>query len=238
MGTENETIQCELILALDLEDRQSAIELVRRAGDELQWVKIGLQMFTRYGPEYVRKIADLGKRVFLDLKLHDIPNTVGKAVESISELPINMLTIHTCGGKEMMERAVTAQQETAPNLKLLGVTVLTSMDAASLSEIGLNRSPEEQVLAMANLAAESGMSGLVCSPHEVAKIGGLHGDRFTLVTPGIRPSGSDAGDQKRIMTPSEAAEAGSDFIVVGRPIYNADDPEAVVHGIREELQMS
>ena len=95
MGTENETIQCELILALDLEDRQSAIELVRRAGDELQWVKIGLQMFTRYGPEYVREIADLGKRVFLDLKLHDIPNTVGKAVESISELPINMLTIHT-----------------------------------------------------------------------------------------------------------------------------------------------
>lgn len=236
MSTENETKQCQLILALDLEDRQSAIELLQRAGTELQWVKIGLQMFTRYGPDYVREIADLGKRVFLDLKLHDIPNTVAKAVESISELPIDMLTIHTCGGREMMQKAVAAQQEAAPHLTLLGVTVLTSMDQASLSEIGLARSPEDQVLALADLAAEAGMNGLVCSPHEVEKIHARHGGAFALVTPGIRPSGSDAGDQKRIMTPSEAARAGSDFIVVGRPIYQAAQPQDVVGSIYEELQ--
>ena len=174
MSTDNRTKQCQLILALDLEDRESAIKLLQRAGNELQWVKIGLQMFTRYGPDYVREIADLGKRIFLDLKLHDIPNTVAKAIESISQLPIDMLTIHTCGGKEMMSKAVASQQETAPRLKLLGVTVLTSMDAASLNEIGLSRSPEEQVLSLASLAEEAGMSGLVCSPHEVGK--------FTLST--------------------------------------------------------
>lgn len=238
MSTDNGTKQCQLILALDLEDRKSAIELLQRAGSELQWVKIGLQMFTRYGPDYVREIASLGKRVFLDLKLHDIPNTVAKAVESISELPIDMLTIHTSGGKEMMRRAVASQQEAAPNLKLLGVTVLTSMDQTSLSEIGIGRSPEEQVLALADLASMAGMSGLVCSPHEVGKIHAIHGDTFALVTPGIRPSGSDAGDQKRIMTPSEAARAGSDFIVVGRPIYQAANPQEVVSRIHEELQTS
>ena len=238
MRTDNRTNQCQLILALDLEDRDSAIELLQRAGDELRWVKIGLQMFTRYGPDYVREIADLGKRIFLDLKLHDIPNTVAKAIGSISQLPIDMLTIHTCGGKEMMRKAVASQQETAPHLKLLGVTVLTSMDGASLNEIGLSRTPEEQVLSLANLAEEAGMSGLVCSPHEVGKIHAIHGDSFALVTPGIRPTGSEAGDQKRVMTPSEAARSGSDFIVVGRPIYQATNPQEVVSRIRDELLLS
>ena len=238
MSTENRTKQCQLILALDLEDRESAIKLLQRAGDELQWVKIGLQMFTRYGPDYVREIADLGKRVFLDLKLHDIPNTVAKAIESISQLPIGMLTIHICGGKEMMGEAVAYQQKNAPHLKLLGVTVLTSMDGASLNDIGLGRSPEEQVLSLASLAEEAGMSGLVCSPHEVGKIHAIHGNAFTLVTPGIRPTGSEKGDQKRVMTPSEAARAGSDFIVVGRPIYQAANPQEVVSRIRDELLVS
>ena len=238
MSTDNRTKQCQLILALDLEDRESAIKLLQRAGNELQWVKIGLQMFTRYGPDYVREIADLGKRIFLDLKLHDIPNTVAKAIESISQLPVDMLTIHTCGGKEMMSNAVASQQQTAPHLKLLGVTVLTSMDAASLNEIGLSRSPDEQVLSLASLAEESGMSGLVCSTHEVGKIHAIHGDAFALVTPGIRPTGSEAGDQKRVMTPSEAARVGSDFIVVGRPIYQAANPKEVVSRIRDELLVS
>lgn len=236
MATSLETTKnCQLILALDIEDRTQAIELVKQAGDELEWIKIGLQMFTRYGPDYVREIAGLGKRVFLDLKLHDIPNTVAKAIASVSNLPIDMLTIHTCGGREMMEWAVKAQQENKPDLQLLGVTVLTSMDDEALAEIGVKRTAAEQVSALTGLANEAGMSGLVCSPHEAASVKAAHGDQFKLVTPGIRPVGAGAGDQKRIMTPQLAAEQGADYIVVGRPIYQANDPAAVVAAIRNDL---
>lgn len=227
---------CELILALDIDDRSEAIQLVKRSGDNLSWVKIGLQMFTKYGPDYVREISDLGKKVFLDLKLHDIPNTVAKAVASVCELPINMLTLHTCGGKEMMEWAVKAQQEHKPELQLLGVTVLTSMDDEALAGIGVNRTAVEQVSALTALASRAGMSGLVCSPHEAAQVKSAHGNQFKLVTPGIRPTGADAGDQKRIMTPRLAAAQGADFIVVGRPIYQAEDPESVVKSILEDLR--
>ena len=236
MATSLETTKnCQLILALDIEDRTQAIELVKQAGYELEWVKIGLQMFTRYGPDYVREIAGLGKRIFLDLKLHDIPNTVAKAIASVSNLPIDMLTIHTCGGREMMEWAVKAQQEKKPDLLLLGVTVLTSMDDETLAEIGVKRTAAEQVSALTALANKAGMSGLVCSPHEAASVKATHGDQFKLVTPGIRPVGADAGDQKRIMTPQLAAEQGADYIVVGRPIYQAKDPAAVVAAIRNDL---
>lgn len=227
---------CELILALDIDDRSEAIQLVKRSGDSLTWVKIGLQMFTKYGPDYVREISDLGKKVFLDLKLHDIPNTVAKAIASVCDLPIDMLTLHTCGGKEMMEWAVKAQQEHKPELLLLGVTVLTSMDDEALAGIGVNRSAAEQVSALTALAGEAGMSGLVCSPHEAARVKSAHGSQFKLVTPGIRPAGADAGDQKRIMTPRLAAEQGADFIVVGRPIYQAKDPESVVKSILGDLR--
>jgi orotidine-5'-phosphate decarboxylase len=232
----DQTSNCELILALDIDDRSEAIELVKRSGESLKWVKIGLQMFTRYGPDYVREISDLGKKVFLDLKLHDIPNTVAKAVASVSELPIGMLTIHTCGGKEMMEWAVRSQQDHKPDLQLLGVTVLTSMDDDTLAGIGVNRSAAEQVSALTALAGDAGMSGLVCSPHEAAKVKSTHGNQFKLVTPGIRPVGADAGDQKRIMTPRLAAEQGADFIVVGRPIYQSDNPEAVVKSVLDDLR--
>ena len=219
MATSLETTKnCQLILALDIEDRTQAIELVKQAGYELEWVKIGLQMFTRYGPDYVREIAGLGKRIFLDLKLHDIPNTVAKAIASVSNLPIDMLTIHTCGGREMMEWAV-----------------LTWMDDETLAEIGVKRTAAEQVSALTALANKAGMSGLVCSPHEAASVKATHGDQFKLVTPGIRPVGADAGDQKRIMTPQLAAEQGADYIVVGRPIYQAKDPAAVVAAIRNDL---
>lgn len=236
MTTSNQISNCELILALDIEDRSDAIELVKRAGDSLEWVKIGLQMFTRYGPDYVREVADLGKKVFLDLKLHDIPNTVAKAIASVSKLPIDMLTIHTCGGREMMEWAVKAQLENKPSLQLLGVTVLTSMDDHALSEIGVNRTTADQVSALTGLAAEAGMSGLVCSPHEAASVKAAHGNQFKLVTPGIRPTGADAGDQKRIMTPRRAAAQGADYIVVGRPIYQAEDPAAIVASILADLR--
>lgn len=227
---------CELILALDIDDRSEAIQLVKRSGDSLTWVKIGLQMFTKYGPDYVREISDLGKKVFLDLKLHDIPNTVAKAVASVCELPIDMLTLHTCGGKEMMEWAVKSQREHKPELQLLGVTVLTSMDDEALAGIGVNRTAAAQVSALTALAGEAGMSGLVCSPHEAAQVKSAHGSQFKLVTPGIRPPGADAGDQKRIMTPRLAAAQGADFIVVGRPIYQAKDPESVVKSILGDLR--
>ncbi len=238
MGTPLETTKnCQLILALDIEDKTQAIDLVKRTGDGLEWVKIGLQMFTRYGPDYVREIADLGKRVFLDLKLHDIPNTVAKAVQSVSDLPINMLTLHTCGGREMMEWAIKAQQDYKPDLQLLGVTVLTSTDDAGLQELGINEKASERVLSLATLAQTAGMNGLVCSTHEVVALKEKFGSQFDLITPGIRPAGTDAGDQKRIMTPAKAAEAGSTYIVVGRPIYQADDPAAVVSNIVADLNL-
>ncbi len=226
---------CELILALDIEDRKDALALLAQAGPELKWAKIGLQMFTKYGPDYVRQIADLGVNVFLDLKLHDIPNTVAKAIESVGKLPIQMLTIHTSGGKEMMKWAIEAQENVNPDLQLLGVTVLTSMDQTSLDLLGIQQSPAERVSHLANLAKDAGMTGLVCSTHEVKIIREIHGDHFKLITPGVRPAGSAAGDQKRIMTPAQAREVGSNYIVVGRPIYGAEDPAAAAAAINAEL---
>src|SRR5258708_4005865 len=158
---------CDLILALDVPTREAAAPILRQLRGQLRWVKIGLQMFTAYGPDYVREVAGLGFNIFLDLKLHDIPNTVAKAVESLGPLPIQMLTLHTAGGGEMMRAAKAAQQKTNSNLLLLGVTVLTSMDSAGLNEIGVTAQSADQVARLGKLAADSGLRGLVCSPLEV-----------------------------------------------------------------------
>ena len=227
---------CDLILALDVPSREEAAPLLRQLRGQLRWVKIGLQMFTAYGPNYVREVAGMGFDIFLDLKLHDIPNTVAKAVESLGPLPIRMLTLHTAGGGEMMRAALAAQQKTNPQLLLLGVTVLTSMDATGLGEIGVTTAPADQVARLGRLAADSGLRGLVCSPLEVAMLRQQLPPEMQLVTPGIRPAaeaGSD--DQKRIMTPANAARAGSSYIVVGRPILQAADPAAAARAILAEL---
>jgi orotidine-5'-phosphate decarboxylase len=227
---------CDLILALDVPTREEAAPILRQLRGQLRWVKIGLQMFTAYGPNYVREVAGMGFEVFLDLKLHDIPNTVAKAVESLGPLPIKMLTLHTAGGSEMMRAAVAAQQKSNPNLLLLGVTVLTSMDATGLAEIGVGVAPEQQVARLGRLAADSGMRGLVCSPLEVSLLRSSLPAHMQLVTPGIRPASEQGGDdQKRIMTPADAARAGSSYIVVGRPILKAADPAAAARAILAEL---
>ncbi len=229
-------MSCELILALDVPTREDAAPLLRQLRGSLRWVKIGLQMFTAYGPDYVRAVADQGFDIFLDLKLHDIPNTVAKAVESLAPLPIGMLTLHTSGGREMMQAARAAQQATKPNLLLLGVTVLTSMDATGLSELGVAADPAAQVSRLGNLAADAGLRGLVCSPLEVSLLRKQLPADVKLVTPGIRPAGEAGGDdQKRIMTPAEAARVGSSYIVVGRPILKAADPAAAARAIQTEL---
>ncbi|MCH6257802.1 orotidine-5'-phosphate decarboxylase [Puniceicoccaceae bacterium K14] len=226
---------CQLILALDIEDKKEAIDLVNSTGDQLEWIKVGLQMFTKYGPDYIHELSNLGKKIFLDLKLHDIPNTVAKAIESLSALPIDMLTLHTCGGLEMMQWAVKAQENSKPDLQLLGVTVLTSMDDNGLRQMDIRQSAAERVVHLAGLAQEAGMSGLVCSTHEVVALKEKFGKQFKLVTPGVRPAGSATGDQKRIMTPGQAREAGSDYIVVGRPIIQAANPAEAVASITKEL---
>ena len=226
---------CQLILALDLETREEALAMLDRLGDSLKWVKIGLQLFTAYGPDFVREIADRGYKVFLDLKLHDIPNTVAKAVQSISTLPVDLLTLHACGGGEMLEWANKARADYAPHLNLLAVTVLTSMNEAQLRSLNVASTPEAQVLHLADITLKSGVQGLVCSSLELAPLRERFGQEPIIVTPGIRPAGSAADEQKRIMTPAAAAAAGSSYIVVGRPILKAADPAAAARSIQADL---
>ena len=224
-----------MILALDLPEREQALEILRGLRGRLEWVKIGLQMYLKYGAELVRETAAMGFKIFLDLKLFDIPNTVASAVESVAALPVSMLTVHASGGREMMEAAVKAAGRSNPDLAILGVTVLTSFDADSLAETGVELEPEWQVELLAKLAVSSGVGGLVCSPLEIGRLRGIVPEGVALVTPGIRPAAASSDEQKRIMTPSEAAEAGSNFIVVGRPILKAEDPAAAVEKILGEI---
>ena len=226
---------CELILALDVETRDEAVALLKPLRGNLKHVKVGLQLFTKHGPDIVNVFADLGYEVFLDLKLHDIPNTVASAIKSLKGRPVNLFTIHTLGGPEMMRRAADAARDALPGATVLGVTVLTSMDDAQLAAIGVPRKPDAQVELLADLAVKSGLNGLVCSPQELPVLRRNLGAGVALVTPGIRPADAALDDQNRVMTPAEAARAGASHIVVGRPILKAADPAAVAAAIRREI---
>ena len=228
---------CDLILVLDAPSPRDIAPVLRLLGGKVRWAKIGLEMFTACGPDCVREVAGMGFDILLDLKLHDIPNTVARAVESAARLPVKMLTLHTAGGREMMRRAVKAQEQSAPQLLLLGVTVLTSLGENDLRETGVGAGPEAQVVRLARLAVGCGLGGLVCSPLEIAPLRAQLPPAIKLVTPGIRPAGAGGGDdQMRVMTPAEAARAGANFIVVGRPIFKAADPAAAAQAILAELK--
>ncbi len=227
-----------LIIALDLPTADEALGLVARLGETSDYYKVGVQLFTREGPALVQELKDRGKRVFLDLKYHDIPHTVARATAAARELGVDMLTLHASGGRAMMEAArevVDADDEDSP--LLLGVTLLTSVTAADVEEVWGKelRSLRDDVGRLAGLAAEVGLDGVVSSALEVEALKRKHGAGFVVVTPGIRLAGEVVGDQVRIATPAEAEKAGSDYLVVGRPVYEADDPAGVVEQIMAEV---
>ena len=224
-----------IIAALDVPDAEAALNLARQLAPTVGVFKIGKELFVSAGPDIVRAIRDEGGAVFLDLKFHDIPNTVARAVAAAARLDVTMLTIHTSGGRDMMVAAESAAQEMDNPPLVLGVTVLTSMDGNDLSEIGLAEDPAAQVNRLAQLAAEAGLRGLVCSPREISTLRKVLPREVQLVTPGIRPKGSDADDQKRTLTPAEAIAAGADWLVIGRPITAAKDPRAAATEILESL---
>lgn len=217
-----------IIVALDLPTSAAALAVVRELSPHAGLFKIGLQLYTAAGPAIVRAVRDLGGRVFLDLKLHDIPHTVGRAVESAGSLGVEMQTIHLSGGRAMIEAAALAAP---PEMLLLGVTVLTSVDQTALQETGVDSPIEEQVLRLAQLGAESGIGGVVASPLEIAPLRRAHRSKLQIVTPGIRPRDVATNDQKRTLTPAEALRAGADFLVIGRPITAAPDPRAALEQI-------
>ena len=229
----------ELIVALDVQTRAEAVEKVKTIGDSVGFYKIGLELFTAEGPDVVKAVKDLGKKVFLDLKFHDIPRTVERAVRSGGKLGVDLMTIHSVGGKAMIAAARAAADEFGANgPKILAVTVLTSLDQADLADVGIvGRTPAEQVMAMAKFATENGAHGPVCSPKEVGALARTLKPGTLFITPGVRPAGAAVGDQKRVATPADAVRDGATHLVVGRPILAAEDPVAAARQILAEMQV-
>ena len=220
-----------LIVALDVSTAAAARTIVAAVGDSAHAYKVGTQLYTAEGPAIVRELLGSGRRVFLDLKYHDIPNTVGAAVREAAQLGVDMLTVHASGGGKMLRAAVEAAQATKPDLLVLAVTVLTSMDDVELGMIGVRGGTLEQVLRLAALALSNGCQGVVASALEAAALREEFGHDFAIVTPGVRPAGSGPRDQARVVTPAEAIAAGASYIVVGRPITEASDPAAEARAI-------
>ena len=228
------TVGNRLIAAIDAPDRAQADALVGRLGGVPSWIKLGLELFCAEGPSIVTRYVERGAQVMLDLKLHDIPETVARATARIAALRAGLLTVHAGGGRAMLEAAVTAARDGGAT-RVLAVTVLTSLDDADLAQIGAHGPVGELVKRRAELAIAAGCDGVVASPHEVAAVRAIAPAGFLIVTPGVRPTGAAAGDQKRVMTPKQARAAGADLVVVGRPLRDAPDPAAAARAIVDEL---
>ena len=226
----------KIIVALDYEKEAEALALVDQIDPSLCRLKVGKEMFTTLGINFVKQLHQRNFDVFLDLKYHDIPNTVARAVRSAADLGVWMVDLHASGGLRMMEEAKRILEPYGKDAPLLiAVTVLTSMEDLDLLQIGINASPREQVLRLAHLTQRAGLDGVVCSPQEVEILRNACGEDFKLVTPGIRPIGADFGDQRRVMTPTAAIRAGSDYLVIGRPITKADNPAEVLRSINASI---
>jgi orotidine-5'-phosphate decarboxylase len=228
--------ESRIIVALDLADARSALALARRLSSSGCRVKVGKELFTRAGPTLVRDIQRLGLEVFLDLKFHDIPNTVAAACAAAADLGVWMVNVHASGGRRMLLAAREGLERAALPPRLVAVTVLTSLERADLAEVGIDRAPQEQVQRLATLAQDCGLDGVVCSPREVAGLRRAVGPEFLLVTPGVRPPGAVGDDQRRVLTPREALTAGADYLVIGRPITGAEDPLLALQEIARGLR--
>ena len=227
----------KIIVALDYEKESDALALVDQIDPNLCRLKVGKEMFTTLGMNFVKQLHQRHFDVFLDLKYQDIPNTVARAVRSAADLGVWMVDLHASGGLRMMEEAKRILEPYGKDAPLLiAVTVLTSMEDLDLLQIGINASPMEQVLRLAHLTQRAGLDGVVCSPQEVEILRNACGEEFKLVTPGIRPTGADFGDQRRVMTPTAAIRAGSDYLVIGRPITKADNPVEVLRSINASIR--
>jgi len=224
-----------LIVALDFPTAEAALSLADRLGEHCQWFKVGLELYVAVGPAIVEKLVGRGHSVFLDLKLHDIPNTVASAVRATASLGVGMLTVHASGGPAMLTAAREAASQLAAPPELLAVTVLTSMDQEQLRATGASGTPQEQVARLAKMGIDAGYRGFVCSPLEVAALRALTGPAGVLVTPGIRPSSAELGDQMRVATPTQALSEGASYLVVGRPITQAADPSLAAEAILLEI---
>jgi orotidine-5'-phosphate decarboxylase len=225
----------KLIVALDVSTAAAAQKIVAAVGDSALTYKVGMQLYTAEGPQLVRDLVTSGRRVFLDLKYHDIPTTVAAAVHEAARLGVSMLTVHAAGGAKMLHAAVDAARANNPALVVLGVTVLTSLDENELEKVGFRGTVREEVLRLATIALDNACKGIVTSAREAAAVRAELGHNFAIVTPGVRPAGSAHGDQSRVATPAEAIAAGATHIVVGRPITEAADPAAEARAILEQI---
>ena len=225
----------KIVVALDYARPQDALALVNQLDPALCRVKVGKELFTTAGPQLVESLVKLGFGVFLDLKFHDIPTTVGKACEAASRLGVWMLNVHASGGRDMMQAAREGVERSGQQPLLIAVTVLTSMNQTSLQQIGVNDPLQDQVLRLAKLTQASGLDGVVCSAQEASLLRKVLGDTFCLVTPGIRPVTASLDDQSRVVTPTDAIQMGASYLVIGRPITKAPDPLAALAAIQQEL---
>ena len=225
-----------LIVALDVSFSADALRIVSSLGDSVQTYKVGMQLYTAEGPKIVRDLISAGKSVFLDLKYHDIPNTVAATVREAAHLGVSMMTVHASGGTKMLRAAAEAARNSNSPPKILAVTVLTSMDEIDLHEIGVSGQPVDQVLKLAGIALAAGCDGIVSSAREVRNLRTSFGQSFLAITPGVRPAGAAHGDQARVVTPAEAIAAGATHIVMGRPITAALRPEAAIQSVLRELE--